>query len=214
MDVNSRKNSFLIVVGVGIIFAFILLYNTIISGEDNYVLEIQKMRKEKDESFKNSPSSPLPDSLKKDFKGLSYFDVNKKFSITSTFIPDPIRPRVETPQNDPTKNDFLTLAGKVKFMFDGEEYQLTAFLENERNSKLLFVPFRDATSGKETYGGGRYLEKIQLVNGKAVLDFNKAFHPLCVFNYSFVCPVPPPENTLPFAVTAGEKFAEGANPSH
>jgi uncharacterized protein (DUF1684 family) len=70
------------------------------------------------------------------------------------------------------------------------------------------VMFRDATSGKETYGGGRYLElePADLADNRAILDFNKAFNPYCAYNPNFACPLPPAENTLPMAIKAGERY--------
>ena len=70
----------------------------------------------------------------------------------------------------------------------------------------LFVPFTDATSGRETYGGGRYLDLPERADGTYVLDFNAAYHPYCVYDPAYSCPVPPPENRLALAVTAGERL--------
>jgi uncharacterized protein (DUF1684 family) len=87
---------------------------------------------------------------------------------------------------------------------------LTAFAdEGERTITRLFVPFGDLTSGSETYGGGRYLELERTSTTLYDLDFNRAYHPFCVFNIAYVCPVPPPENRLNVAIRAGERLAAG-----
>jgi uncharacterized protein len=83
----------------------------------------------------------------------------------------------------------------------------------------LFVPFRDATSGRETYGAGRYLEIELQRHAKgahtATLDFNLAYNPHCAYSSDYSCPIPPPENTLPIAITAGERaYSEGQHPHH
>ena len=76
----------------------------------------------------------------------------------------------------------------------------------------LFLPFRDATSGEQTYGGGRYLldgaksADLGGTDGRLVLDFNFAYHPSCVHDPRWSCPLAPPANTLPFAVEAGERL--------
>ncbi len=70
--------------------------------------------------------------------------------------------------------------------------------------EVLFV-FRDRSSGRETYGAGRFLKAPAPVDGKITLDFNFAFNPPCAFTPFATCPLPPPENWLPFAVPAGEK---------
>jgi hypothetical protein len=72
----------------------------------------------------------------------------------------------------------------------------------------LFVPFTDATSNTETYGGGRYLELTRTPTGLYDLDFNRAYHPYCAFNPSFECPLPPRENHLMTAMRAGERLAK------
>jgi hypothetical protein len=74
---------------------------------------------------------------------------------------------------------------------------------------ILFVPFRDLTSGKETYGAGRYLDlkagKDQTPTGKWLLDFNKAYNPWCAYSEDYACPLTPPENWLNVPIYAGEK---------
>jgi hypothetical protein len=76
-------------------------------------------------------------------------------------------------------------------------------VQDDPNS-LWFI-FRDMTSGKETYGAARFLYSDLPVNGKVVLDFNKAYNPPCAFNPYTTCPLPPPENRLPVGIEAGEK---------
>jgi len=69
----------------------------------------------------------------------------------------------------------------------------------------LFIPFRDATSGKDTYGAGRYVEAEPLGKGRYLLDFNRAYNPYCAYNDDWRCPLPPAENWLTVAIRAGEK---------
>lgn len=72
-------------------------------------------------------------------------------------------------------------------------------------AQALFVPFVDETSGKETYGSGRYLDLEQARGDDYVLDFNMAYNPYCAYNDDYVCPIPPRENKLPIEIRAGEK---------
>jgi len=72
----------------------------------------------------------------------------------------------------------------------------------------LFVPFSDETTGHETYSGGRYLDLDRTATGLYDVDFNKAYHPYCVYNPTTECPFPPPENHLPIRVEAGERLKE------
>lgn len=86
-------------------------------------------------------------------------------------------------------------------------YQLTKLKESKEYADHFFVPFKDATTGNTTYAAGRYIDltKTDIKNGRVVLDFNKAYNPYCAFTDGYNCPIPPKENTLKLAVTAGEK---------
>ena len=89
-------------------------------------------------------------------------------------------------------------------------YQSAALMKQEKLKDYLFVPFGDATSGFESYGGGRYMEFYipDIKNNTVVLDFNKAYNPYCAYTTGFNCPIPPMENLLKVAVPAGEKDFE------
>jgi hypothetical protein len=100
----------------------------------------------------------------------------------------------------------MSVYGTFVFSVDGEEQRLTAYqpVPVHPQHDELFVPFRDATSGKETYGAGRYLD-IPLEEGEEyVLDFNRAYNPLCAYSPRYNCPYPPPQNHLKIRVEAGE----------
>ena len=86
-------------------------------------------------------------------------------------------------------------------------YQSEVLMQQEKLKNYLFVPFGDATSGFESYGGGRYMEFFisDIKNNKVVIDFNKAYNPYCAYTTGYNCPLPPMENLLKVAVAAGEK---------
>lgn len=92
-------------------------------------------------------------------------------------------------------------AGRLLFEHGGAAYALLATWSGER----LFVNFRDATNGATTYGAGRFLTIDSPDGGRAWLDFHRAHHPPCAHTPYATCPLPPLENRLPFAVTAGER---------
>ena len=114
-----------------------------------------------------------------------------------------------------------TYSGKTKehvayavlsFMLDGKPQQLTLYrslnlmkVPNYRD--YLFLPFKDATSGRETYGGGRYIDfrTGDIKDGKVTLDFNRAYNPYCAYQEGYSCPIPPTNNVLSVAIEAGEK---------
>ena len=97
--------------------------------------------------------------------------------------------------------------GVLGFTLQGQQLTLTAFVDaTDNDMSRLFVPFGDLTNGSETYQGGRYLDLDRTATGIYDLDFNRAYHPFCVFNREYVCPVPPRENRLKVAIRAGEKL--------
>ena len=117
-----------------------------------------------------------------------------------------------------------TYSGKTKehvayavlsFTLAGKPQQLTLYrslnlmkVPNYRD--YLFLPFKDATSGRETYGGGRYIDfrTGDIKDGKVTLDFNRAYNPYCAYQEGYSCPIPPKNNVLSVAIEAGEKTYE------
>jgi len=98
--------------------------------------------------------------------------------------------------------------GLVRFRVDDQPAQLVLYASDD--SDELFIPFRDATSGKETYGAGRYLE-LHAHGDDVTIDFNYAYNPNCAYDPSWSCPLPPAENWLKVPIRAGEKtFGAGA----
>ena len=96
--------------------------------------------------------------------------------------------------------------GRFVFEHEGRELGLTAYrmVPEPPGFDELFVPFKDATTGKQSYGAGRYLDIPRLDGDDYVLDFNRAYNPSCAYSPRYNCPYPPPENTLPVPVEVGE----------
>ncbi len=102
--------------------------------------------------------------------------------------------------------------GKLYFTLRGRSctltlYQSPALSSSATYRNYLFLPFTDATTGSSTYGAGRYIDvqTTDIIRDTYRLDFNKAYNPYCAYAEGYNCPLPPPENKLPMAVTAGEK---------
>ncbi len=135
------------------------------------------------------------------FKGIAHFPINEKFKIKA-FLQPPIETYLMISnvlgQQVASKN-----AGKLQFTYQGKPYSLDVIDEGEEQ---LFITFGDATSGATTYSAGRfiYINKPD-AKGNTFIDFNQAFNPPCAFTKFATCPLPPPQNRLPFAITAGEK---------
>lgn len=138
----------------------------------------------------------------KEFKAIDYFEANKKWRIRARFEPFP-EPRTILVPNILGMEVEQRSPGVLKFRIKGKPCELLALEETETH---LFIVFSDATTGVETYGGGRYLSvSMPENNGKTEIDFNKAYNPPCVFTPYATCLLPPAENRLKAAVTAGEK---------
>ncbi len=162
-------------------------------------------RQEKDKVFKHGPGSPLPEEEKARFQGLAYYQVNPayRFKVTLHRYPDPEIVRFAT--NTEERRQFLRY-GYFEFEIQGQKCRLQVYrATDEGEEAMLFIPFRDATSGKETYGGGRYLDLKENTSGGYELDFNEAYNPYCAYGKNYSCPLPPRDNTLPVPVPAGEK---------
>ena len=109
--------------------------------------------------------------------------------------------------------------GILQFKLKGQLHELVLY-QSVREIKMpgyenyLFLPFTDSTNARSTYGGGRYIDvfSTEIQKDKLLIDFNKAYNPYCAYTSGFQCPIPPKENDLPIAVTAGEKnFLKGTH---
>lgn len=99
--------------------------------------------------------------------------------------------------------------GTLRFVVPGGEGVLSVFRLDDVPEARLFLPFRDAAAGAETYGAGRYVEVRPLPGGLVEVDFNRAYNPDCAYGIAASCPLAPAENTLPFPVRAGEMAPPG-----
>ena len=157
------------------------------------------------DSLFRSPASPLlPDSADV-FDGLAYFDYAPAFAVPAALVPSLDRDTVRFPTTTGERRPFVS-AGHLVFEADGVQRRLEAFETVGVGDPKLFVPFNDATNGRQTYGGGRYLDLALQPSGRYALDFNRAYQPYCVYDPTYSCPLPPPENRLELAVTAGERY--------
>ena len=182
-------------------------------GPHDYLGAIQGYRAEKDAFFKSATGSPIPTAEREAFDGLPYYPVD----VDLVFEGLTLAPYEGDEPSDfqiPTSDGRLRpahRAGTFTFEADGQPLRLTAYeLEGAHSDGSLFVPFLDATSGRETYGAGRYLDLEPDDDGTYAIDFNLAYHPSCVYAPQFSCPLTPAENRLPIRIQAGERLAEGS----
>lgn len=176
---------------------------------------IREDREAKDEYFRKHPHSPIPVAERESFEGLSYYPIDESY-------------RFELPLHEYGDKETVTVGtstggeqvylrwGEFRFEVDDEEASLQAY-KSEPDDDRLWVPFRDETSGEETYGAGRYLDleadTHRTDDGTWILDFNEAYNPTCAYSDQYECPLPPTENWLNVPIEAGEILPEG-NATH
>ena len=163
---------------------------------------ILEKRFEKERYFLQSPQSPFKN--KELVKRLAYFAPNKAFCVQASVQVLENRDEAQVKMSGGEVETYLRYA-YLEFSWQGKPYKLLA-LRKSPIDPHLWVGFRDATSGKTSYGGGRYLD-LDYRNGQTslTLDFNLAYNPYCAYSPDFTCPLPPKENNLPIAIEAGEK---------
>ncbi len=176
-------------------------------GFDESENSVLRERREKDQEFRSGPNSPLPKEERASFQGLAYFGLNPslRFRVKLNRYPLPRNIRLGT--NTGEVRDALRY-GYFEFQVDGTDCRLQVYRVEDAapGGPNLFVPFRDATSGRDTYGAGRYIDLKENTTGYYDLDFNRAYNPYCAYAKGFSCPVAPAENTLPVPIRAGEKI--------
>ena len=141
-------------------------------------------------------------ALRKQFTQLTWYPVKPEYRVTASFQAfDP--PKMIPIPNILGQTDQLPCPGYVTFKLNGKKIRLDPVLEDPDAKELFFI-FKDHTSGGTTYPSGRFLYADLPVEGKVVLDFNKAYNPPCAFTPYATCPLPPPQNKLDIAIEAGE----------
>jgi uncharacterized protein (DUF1684 family) len=163
-----------------------------------------RSREEKDEYYRDDHDSPIPHSERGAFEGLKYFDPDPALRFETRLHRYPGIDSVIMTTSKGTRQLFNKV-GYFDVIIDGQAVRIQAYQSAEREDTHLFIPFRDATSGKETYGAARYIDLDVEHNDEYALDFNQAYNPYCAYSDDYVCPFPPHENWLTVPIRAGEK---------
>ena len=174
----------------------------------SYEEALEAYRADKDEAFRTADDSPVPIENRSGWLGLPYFPIDRGLRFEGlTLEPyagqEPVSFEIET--TDGRRRPYAR-AGSFGFEVHGQPMRLTAYTSAAHATDQLFVPFMDATTGKESYGAGRYLDLDPEPDGAYTLDFNLAYHPLCVYDPKYSCPLTPAENRLPIRIEAGERL--------
>jgi uncharacterized protein len=147
------------------------------------------------------PQSDLATS----FAGFTWYPIDPGYRVTARFHPDPAPREVTVPALSGGDQTYTT-EGVLELTLQGERLRVRPMTTRPGR---LFLVFRDATSGRETYGVARFLYADLEPDGTAVLDFNQAYNPPCAFNPHTTCPLPLPENRLTVPIAAGERDYRG-----
>lgn len=160
-------------------------------------------RSMKDAFFRGSDQSPLPVDLRATFGGLAYFDPNPRlvFDVQPEIV-EPTQVSIRTTGGESRTYDRVAT---VSFQVDEDAITLALFSSGHES---WFLPFRDHTSGKQTYGAGRYLDVDPPEAGIVTIDFNYAYAPYCAYSDAYSCALPPSENWMDAVILAGERTAE------
>lgn len=210
-------------------------------GEDP-LLVLRRFRATKDALFKRHPQSPLSIAERRAFAGLPYFAYDPAMRVDALFEPELKTDASAGGEGEPLEASgplaiSFRRAGWLRFTLGGEPVALVVYWIDVYGGGL-FLPFRDATTGAETYGGGRYLfdtvkgsdfmrmdgdeadmeigagARMGYAGGPVILDFNYAYNPSCAYDARWLCPLSPPDNRLPFPVRAGERMWEPSSAPH
>jgi uncharacterized protein len=169
----------------------------------------RRWRQARDELFRSHPSSPVPEKDRPAYPGVPCFGFDPALRVLAEVEAKPAESRqIASSGTEDIAFDRIAVA---RFELDGAAQELELYWLAGYGGGL-FVPFRDETSGAETYGGGRYLldtvkgSDLGMDGGRLVLDFNFAYNPSCSYDPRLVCPLSPPANSLPVAIRAGERM--------
>lgn len=176
---------------------------------------LEAFRGARDELFASHSQSPLPEADRGAFTGLEYFAPAPDLRVPCRMEPPGTTEDIDIDTGGPDGVIRYRRAGRLRLNLEGQDCGLTVFSIVGYGGGL-FLPFRDRTSGHETYGGGRYLFdtikntdsgclEVTPGSGDLVIDFNYAYNPSCAYDHRWACPLAPQENWMPVAIRAGEK---------
>lgn len=159
------------------------------------------------EYFFNPKESPLDSHLFYTFKGIKFFPISEKYKVKASLTLINTDSVFDLPHSHDATKPYKQYA-VATFELLGKSYELLVLeqvVKKPGAENYLLLPFTDATSNIETYGGGRYIDLDKTAGTEITIDFNKAYNPYCLYNSKYTCPIPPKENKLAIRVEAGMK---------
>ncbi len=181
--------------------------------EKENIASIKKFQKELNTEYLNPKKTPLRGDNLKNFKKHPFFPINLKYRVTAKFVKTENPVPFELPTSSGKFKQYQEY-GKAIFELDGKSltlalYQSLDLMKMEKYKDHLFLPFRDETNEKQTYGGGKYMDLKIPAGNEIILDFNQSYQPYCAYNaFDYNCPIVPVENKLPIRIEAGVKYED------
>ncbi len=188
----------------------LLVFSQKVSKE---VTEVKRFQEELNAEYLNPKETPLRGDNFTSFKKHPFFPIDTKYRVVAKFAKTENAKPFELPTSSGKTKSYREY-GKATFELDGKYYTLTLYqsldlIKQKKYKNYLFLPFRDLTNEKETYGGGKYMDLTVPKGNTIVLDFNKSYQPYCAYNaYDYNCPVVPEENKLPVEIRAGVMYED------
>jgi len=188
---------------------FVGLLTTAAVAQTSFVDQLSRHRETYKKDLLAASGGPLTEEG--DLAYVQFYAPDSTYRITASVERIPNAQPFEMPTYNGKTRPHVAYA-LLSFRINGKPQQLTLYrnlnaIRLPQFRDYLFLPFKDATSGTETYGGGRYLDLRvgDIQNGQVTLDFNKAYNPYCAFVEGYPCPIPPKNNVLSVPIKAGEK---------
>ncbi|MCS5491713.1 DUF1684 domain-containing protein [Algoriphagus limi] len=200
------KTNHILLIFVSVVVLAAVIY-TLTSAEDpeTYIEKIESERERQYKFIRFNIESPLTEEQKLDFKELTFYPIDPTYKVKARLIPNEEKKVREVPLTDGSKERYIEHSF-AEFELGGQTNRLLLLQAiDETDMRNFFLAFADETSGRETYGGGRYINARQDGKNSITLDFNLAYNPYCAYNPDYACPIPPRENILKIPIEAGEK---------
>ncbi len=204
------QSKYIFFIGVIVVVGLVMFYSfSDQSISQDYIAQIEAQREEKNTFFRKNSQSPLSTEQKNAFTGLRFYPPDITYRVEALLERFELKEAVQIATSTGETQQYLKYA-KAKFKLKGKPHELILLKPLRpmpgQSPKMIFLPFTDDTSGRETYGAGRYLDlEVNEQQATVQIDFNLAYNPYCAYNEVYECPFPPPENYLDTRILAGEK---------
>ncbi|GAB2482938.1 MAG: DUF1684 domain-containing protein [Cytophagales bacterium] len=194
----------LLVVGIVVISAVAYMF-TAAESPEAYIEKIEKERERQFKYLRFNVESPLTEDQKRNLQTLTFYEINPEYKVKARLTPIESKKVRQVPMTDGSTERYIEHS-YAEFELGGKTNKLLLLQSvSESDMRNFFLAFADETSGRETYGGGRYLNVRQDGKNSITIDFNLAYNPYCAYNPDYACPLPPKENLLTISIEAGEK---------